>query len=152
MTGFTAKPYPKEYSIKRAPRSKKEKAKDVVDIVELDEFIPKPSKEVEKGFLNVTGMTCGACAATIESYVKDLAGVESISVSVVGESAEVHFNPSITSLVCSKPRLSTHSCKECTSKRNYRTWFPIKRNCGILRGRNHAKNRWDDLWFMCHFN
>ena len=41
---------------------------------------------------SVTGMTCAACASGIERTVKRIAGVESVQVSLMGESMEVTFS------------------------------------------------------------
>jgi Cu+-exporting ATPase len=43
-------------------------------------------------FFTITGMTCGACVNTIESYVGSMNGVKKISVSLVSESAEVLYD------------------------------------------------------------
>lgn len=48
----------------------------------------------EKIFLSVKGMTCAACVGTVESFVKQLPGVSYVTVALIAERAEVHFDPS----------------------------------------------------------
>ena len=46
---------------------------------------------------SVTGMTCAACSSGIERTVSKLKGVETCSVSLMGESMEVSFDESVVS-------------------------------------------------------
>lgn len=52
----------------------------------------------DKKFLNVEGMTCGACSAMIQKLLSGLDGVQSSSVSLLLKRAEVVFNPTQTNL------------------------------------------------------
>ena len=47
--------------------------------------------------LSVQGMTCGACTSAVEGGFKDVAGVQSMSVSLMSERAVVKHNPEIIS-------------------------------------------------------
>ena len=51
---------------------------------------------------DVKGMTCAACSAHVEKSVKKLEGVKSVSVSLLSNSMEVDFDPSIltTQQIC----------------------------------------------------
>ncbi|WP_048152098.1 heavy metal translocating P-type ATPase [Methanolacinia paynteri] len=55
-------------------------------------------KPVKKTSLKVTGMHCAACAANVESALKKLEGVDSASVSIASEDAQVRFDPEKISL------------------------------------------------------
>jgi len=50
-------------------------------------------KQVKKTSLKVTGMHCAACAASVESALKKLEGVDSASVSIASEDAQVSYDP-----------------------------------------------------------
>eukprot|EP01083_Nonionella_stella_P156708 507787_1 len=52
----------------------------------------------EKKFINIDGMTCGACSAMIQKLLSGLDGVESCSVSLMMKRAEVILNPTVTNL------------------------------------------------------
>lgn len=43
--------------------------------------------------LLVTGMTCGSCVQSIEDMIGARPGVQSITVSLAGETADISFNP-----------------------------------------------------------
>jgi Cu+-exporting ATPase len=45
--------------------------------------------------LEVRGMTCGSCVGSIESHLRQVPGIHSISVSLLAQRAEVHFNDAI---------------------------------------------------------
>lgn len=47
----------------------------------------------EKCYLQVTGMTCASCVATIEKNVKKMEGIHSIMVSLMAQKAEVVYDP-----------------------------------------------------------
>ena len=47
--------------------------------------------------LSVEGMTCGHCVATVESALRDHAGVRAARVSLEGARADVEFEPSAVS-------------------------------------------------------
>lgn len=44
--------------------------------------------------MNVTGMTCGGCVASVKRALDALPGVESVAVSLPKNQAEVHFDDS----------------------------------------------------------
>ena len=53
---------------------------------------------MEKKTIPVIGMACAACSANVERKLKGLPGVHSATVSLVGRSALVEFNPAEISL------------------------------------------------------
>ncbi|RMG25894.1 MAG: copper-translocating P-type ATPase [Methanobacteriota archaeon] len=52
-------------------------------------------KPKSKAVFNVSGMTCASCVNTIENYVGSQDGVENIKVNLLGEKAEIEFDPNI---------------------------------------------------------
>ncbi|KAF9513562.1 hypothetical protein BS47DRAFT_1457376 [Hydnum rufescens UP504] len=57
------------------------------------------SKQVlRRTTFGLVGMTCSACSGSIEAGVKALPSVTSVSVSLLGNSMEVKYDPSVTSL------------------------------------------------------
>ncbi|BFZ14956.1 hypothetical protein BsWGS_17994 [Bradybaena similaris] len=49
--------------------------------------------DLEKCYLQVTGMTCASCVATIEKNVKKMEGVHNVMVSLMAQKAEVVYDP-----------------------------------------------------------
>jgi copper chaperone CopZ len=66
---------------------------DSSDLEAEDAF---PRKTLGFARLHITGMTCSACVATIESILKGTPGVLDASVSLLACRAEVKFDPKIT--------------------------------------------------------
>ena len=54
---------------------------------------PTPTNDVQMVMINVDGMTCNSCVQTIEKSISKLSGVQSISVSLTGKTAQVHYSP-----------------------------------------------------------
>lgn len=54
---------------------------------------PPPTNDVQMAMINVDGMTCNSCVQTIEKSISKLGGVQSISVSLTGKTAQVHYSP-----------------------------------------------------------
>ncbi len=52
-------------------------------------------KIVQKSSFTIDGMTCTACSSSIEKYVGSQEGINSISVNLLGETAEVEYDPSL---------------------------------------------------------
>ncbi|MFX1504988.1 MAG: heavy metal translocating P-type ATPase [Promethearchaeota archaeon] len=52
-----------------------------------------PTPELQLANLGITGMTCASCVSTIENELKKVEGVESVSVNIMTERAQVHYNP-----------------------------------------------------------
>ena len=63
-------------------------------ILELD---ADPGKDAElglvKAFFSVTGMTCASCVSAVESFLKQITGVWAVTVALIAERAEVHYDP-----------------------------------------------------------
>lgn len=53
---------------------------------------------MEKVKINIQGMSCGHCAKTVTGLLRSVQGVEDVQVSLDGNSADVTFDPSRTSL------------------------------------------------------
>lgn len=54
---------------------------------------PPPTNDIQMVMINVDGMTCNSCVQTIEKSISKLGGVQSISVSLKGKTAQVHYSP-----------------------------------------------------------
>lgn len=54
---------------------------------------PPPKNEVQTVLINVEGMTCNSCVQTIEKNISQHAGVQSISVSLKANTAQVRYSP-----------------------------------------------------------
>lgn len=54
---------------------------------------PTPTNDVQMVMINVDGMTCNSCVQTIEKTISKVSGVQSISVSLTGKTAQVHYSP-----------------------------------------------------------
>lgn len=54
---------------------------------------PKDSHSVPQAQLSVGGMTCAACAVSLESQLKKVPGVQAVSVSYPNQSARISFDP-----------------------------------------------------------
>jgi len=65
------------------------------EICQQSQFSQGQTNETEpvKMFFGVTGMTCGVCSGTIEKGVSSMQGVQSCTVSLIMEKAEVVFFP-----------------------------------------------------------
>ncbi|MHA2248379.1 MAG: heavy metal translocating P-type ATPase, partial [Candidatus Hodarchaeales archaeon] len=57
-----------------------------------------PALELQLANLGITGMTCASCVSTIENELKKVEGVESVSVNLMTEKAQVQYNPRITNV------------------------------------------------------
>ncbi|KJE97126.1 hypothetical protein CAOG_010080 [Capsaspora owczarzaki ATCC 30864] len=64
----------------------------------FDASILPPPRESGKAVLEVTGMTCASCVASIEQSIGRLPGVESIAINLLGATAHVSFAPETTNL------------------------------------------------------
>ncbi|KZZ93810.1 ATPase, P-type, heavy metal translocating [Moelleriella libera RCEF 2490] len=64
-------------------------------------FADSPSSETGSGSVKTTvaieGMTCGACTSAVEGGFKDLAGVQSFSISLLSERAVIEHDPAVLS-------------------------------------------------------
>jgi Cu+-exporting ATPase len=61
-------------------------------------LIPKKGSEKREVILNIVGMTCASCAATIEKSLSSLQGVESVFVNIATDKARVSYDPSLVSI------------------------------------------------------
>jgi len=75
--------------------------KGLTEAISETGYIPLVSKkgsEKREVFLNIVGMTCSSCAATIEKSIKSLEGVESVFVNIATDKARVEYDPSLVSI------------------------------------------------------
>lgn len=48
--------------------------------------------------INIVGMSCGHCQSKVEAAIKDVDGVQNVTVKLNEKQATVDFNPDITNL------------------------------------------------------
>ena len=53
---------------------------------------------MEKGFVAIDGMTCGACSSTVQRMLDSMEGISSANVSLMMNRAQVVFDPAKISL------------------------------------------------------
>lgn len=56
------------------------------------------TSNTQKVIYKVSGMTCAACAISLESYLSPISGVKNIAVNYANQSISVEYNPEITTL------------------------------------------------------
>lgn len=87
-------------------RGERATAKKVVEAIEdigfdasLDEVIPVNDNEdldqTSKALISIEGMTCGACVAAVSRGLKEVDGITSVNVDLLGNCATVHFTNQI---------------------------------------------------------
>eukprot|EP00808_Paulinella_micropora_P011436 g7840.t1 len=81
-------------SLPSTPTGHKDRIAHTVVTTEADTPTRSGHKKI---FLNVGGMTCAACSGTIERGLSSIDGVISAKISLITESAEVLFDPSVLS-------------------------------------------------------
>ena len=59
----------------------------------------QPFLHLQGAILRITGMTCASCSNALEKALNALGGVDSASVSLSLEQAEVHYDPSLVTEV-----------------------------------------------------
>ncbi|MFX0123930.1 MAG: heavy metal translocating P-type ATPase [Candidatus Hodarchaeota archaeon] len=65
---------------------------------EQQEKLQIPAFTLQSANLGITGMTCASCVSTIEKELKKVKGVESVSVNLMTEKAQIEFNPRLTNV------------------------------------------------------
>ncbi|MHB1682610.1 MAG: heavy metal translocating P-type ATPase [Bacilli bacterium] len=66
------------------------------EVTEMTEIVvERPDAEVQSAQLNITGMTCAACAARIEKNLNKVPGVQQASVNFASEKVTVVFDPGV---------------------------------------------------------
>ncbi|KAL6062215.1 ATPase Cu transporting protein 7B [Balamuthia mandrillaris] len=102
--GFPARLYkPEDEAELRKAKSEREAAlrqnKDKAKIHPSIADLTSGNSQKQTAQLQIKGMTCNACVATIENYIGSaVAGVSKISVALLPEKAEVIYDPSITNV------------------------------------------------------
>ena len=69
-----------------------EKLREAIDDMGFEASLPSGS-EVQSVLINVEGMTCNSCVQTIEKNISQKEGVQSVSVSLAANTAQVHYTP-----------------------------------------------------------
>ena len=71
-------------------------AAEVAEVAEVAEaVVERTDAEVQSAQLNITGMTCAACAARIEKNLNKVPGVQQASVNFASEKVTVFFDPGV---------------------------------------------------------
>jgi Cu+-exporting ATPase len=71
---------------------------EVIEGTGYEPVLPKGGAERRDVILNIVGMTCSACAATIEKSLSSLDGVESVFVNIATDKARVRYDPRLVSI------------------------------------------------------
>jgi Cu+-exporting ATPase len=75
-----------------------ERLGEVIEGTGYEPVLPKEGAERRDVILNIVGMTCSACAATIEKSLSSLEGVESVFVNIATDKARVSYDPRLVSI------------------------------------------------------
>jgi Cu+-exporting ATPase len=75
-----------------------ERLGEVINDTGYEALIKRKGSENREVILNIVGMTCSSCAATIEKSISSLEGVESVFVNIATEKARVEYDPSLVSI------------------------------------------------------
>ncbi|MFC1903975.1 heavy metal translocating P-type ATPase [Chloroflexota bacterium] len=84
-------------------------------------MVVKPPPKTEKAHINITGMTCTTCAATIEKGLSETTGIEQARVNFASEKASIEYDPSKVSLSKIKDTISNLGYGTATKK----SIFPV---------------------------
>jgi Cu+-exporting ATPase len=76
-----------------------EEVGEVIKNVGYEPLIPKDEVERREVILNIVGMTCASCASTVEKALREVPGVEYVSVNIATEKARVRYDPSVVSIL-----------------------------------------------------
>jgi Cu+-exporting ATPase len=75
-----------------------ERLGEVIEGTGYEPVLLKEGAERRDVILNIVGMTCSACAATIEKSLSSLEGVESVFVNIATDKARVSYDPRLVSI------------------------------------------------------
>ncbi|RLI10561.1 heavy metal translocating P-type ATPase, partial [Candidatus Bathyarchaeota archaeon] len=71
----------------------------VIREVGYEPVIARKDAERREVIMQIVGMTCASCAATVEKALSSLEGVESAVVNIATEKARVKYDPSVVSIL-----------------------------------------------------
>jgi Cu+-exporting ATPase len=71
---------------------------EVINGTGYEALTKRKGSEKREVLLNIVGMTCASCAATIEKSLSSLEGVESVFVNIATEKARVEYDPGLVSI------------------------------------------------------
>ena len=71
---------------------------EVINGTGYEALMKRKGSEKREVLLNIVGMTCSACAATIEKSINSLEGVESVFVNIATDKARVSYDPILVSI------------------------------------------------------
>ena len=72
---------------------------DVIRETGYEPVLIDKNSEKREVILKIVGMTCASCAATVEKALSSIVGVESASVNIATEKANVKYDPSLVSIL-----------------------------------------------------
>ena len=75
-----------------------ERLVEVINGTGYEALTKRKGSEKREILLNIVGMTCSACAASIEKSIRSLEGVESVFVNIATDKARVEYDPSLVSI------------------------------------------------------
>ncbi len=109
---------------------------DIIGAVENAGYKAEELTEIKELNIPIQGMTCAACAKAIERTVGKLSGIESVSVNLATEKANVKYNPKTL-------RLS--EIKQAISKAGYKA-LEIETNNRVDEDKNRKEKEIRTLW------
>ncbi len=71
---------------------------EVINGTGYEALMKRKGSEKREVLLNIVGMTCSSCAATIEKSINSLEGVKSVFVNIATDKARVEYDPSLVSI------------------------------------------------------
>jgi len=71
---------------------------EVINGTGYEALMKRKGSEKREILLNIVGMTCSSCAATIEKSINSLEGVKSVFVNIATDKARVEYDPSLVSI------------------------------------------------------
>ena len=67
----------------------------IFEAVSSGGYVAKKKQDLKKLELDIEGMTCASCSASIEHGLKEVAGIDGININLLNEKAQLNYDPSV---------------------------------------------------------